>query len=220
MTEAEWINSDNPRSIFRSLNLQLSDRKIRLYACAVCRLVWDTLTDPRERAAVDATEHFADGAVGLDELELRWNDAWKAYHESHHSRSLSPKAWAWVAWNEEFGSTHGSRRSVWACAKDLESALDSVICSIGGFKDREKWNAQKAQVFRHLVGSPFRPVSSPGYATTATIQLAEALYAGEPCSFALHDTLLDAGHPDLAAHFREPEHPKGCWALDLILGKQ
>jgi hypothetical protein len=32
--------------------------------------------------------------------------------------------------------------------------------------------------------------------------------------------LLEAGHAELAAHFQERDHPKGCWALDLILGKR
>lgn len=41
---------------------------------------------------------------------------------------------------------------------------------------------------------------------------------GEPPYFALGDALLDAGMPELAAHFQETEHPTGCWVLDLILG--
>lgn len=36
----------------------------------------------------------------------------------------------------------------------------------------------------------------------------------------LHDALLEAGHVGLAEHFRDPEHPKGCWAMDMILGKE
>jgi hypothetical protein len=33
--------------------------------------------------------------------------------------------------------------------------------------------------------------------------------------------LLDAGHPELADHFHtDQSHPKGCWAVDLILGKK
>lgn len=52
-------------------------------------------------------------------------------------------------------------------------------------------------------------------------QLAESLYGGEDCAFALHDALLDVGEMDLAQHFAEPgRHPKGCWAVDLILGKK
>jgi hypothetical protein len=44
------------------------------------------------------------------------------------------------------------------------------------------------------------------------------MYAGEDRSFALHDALLEAGHAELADHFRAKDHPKGCWVLDLILG--
>jgi hypothetical protein len=74
-------------------------------------------------------------------------------------------------------------------------------------------------LLRHIFGNPVaRPLAKPLFQETA-IQLADALYRGQACHFALHDALLEAGHPELAAHFREPEHPKGCWALDLILGK-
>jgi hypothetical protein len=50
--------------------------------------------------------------------------------------------------------------------------------------------------------------------------LAAALYDGEDCSYALADALMEAGHVELAEYFQEPGHPKGCWAVDAILGKQ
>jgi len=52
------------------------------------------------------------------------------------------------------------------------------------------------------------------------IRLAEAMYAGEQCGYALHDALLEAGQVALAVHFAPvPSHWRGCWALDTILGK-
>lgn len=51
------------------------------------------------------------------------------------------------------------------------------------------------------------------------IDLAEALYAGESCAFALRDALLDAGQPNLAEHFAASRHYKGCWAIDLLLAR-
>jgi hypothetical protein len=52
------------------------------------------------------------------------------------------------------------------------------------------------------------------------VQLAQTLYDGTDCAFALHDALLESGHSALAEHFqKEHGHPKGCWAVDLILGK-
>jgi hypothetical protein len=53
------------------------------------------------------------------------------------------------------------------------------------------------------------------------VQLADSLYEGQDCAFALHDALLEAGHAELAEHFREEKaHPKGCWVVDMILGKE
>jgi hypothetical protein len=54
----------------------------------------------------------------------------------------------------------------------------------------------------------------------SVVKLARALYAGEDCSFALRDALLETGHPELAEHFTKQQwHPKECCVLDLILGK-
>ena len=51
------------------------------------------------------------------------------------------------------------------------------------------------------------------------VALAEALYASVECWLPLSDAPLETGHADLAEHFRTKDHPRGCWALDLILGK-
>jgi hypothetical protein len=83
----------------------------------------------------------------------------------------------------------------------------------------EKWPLQ-AEILREIIGNPFRPYPAPPAWPTAVIKLAEALYAGGDCSFALHDALLEAGHPKLGEHFQpEQGHPKGCWVVDLLLGK-
>jgi hypothetical protein len=61
---------------------------------------------------------------------------------------------------------------------------------------------------------------SPESWPASVVSLAEAVYNGADATFALHDALLESGFPDLAAHFQaEQWHMKGCWAVDLILGK-
>jgi len=81
-------------------------------------------------------------------------------------------------------------------------------------------SARQSATLRHIVGNPFRPYpATPSWPSTV-VKLAESLYAGEDCSFALHDALLEAGHPELAEHFaKEQWHPKGCWVVDTLLGK-
>lgn len=73
---------------------------------------------------------------------------------------------------------------------------------------------------RHISGNPYHAYPAPAQWPSTVVMLAEAFRNGEACRFALHDALLDAGHTDLAEHFRETkEHPDRCWVLTLILGK-
>jgi len=56
--------------------------------------------------------------------------------------------------------------------------------------------------------------------SAACIHLAEAMYAGEDCGFALHDALLEQGAAALAEHFAAGgRHWRGCRALAVILAK-
>lgn len=80
--------------------------------------------------------------------------------------------------------------------------------------------AKETALLRHIFGNPFRPSPAPETWPATVTQLANALYNGQDCGFALHDALLEAGHPELAEHFRlEQSHPKGCWVVDVVLGK-
>lgn len=80
--------------------------------------------------------------------------------------------------------------------------------------------ARQMDLLRHIAGNPFKPYPAPLSWPAAVIQLAQAVYQGADAGFALHDALLEAGHPELAEHFRhEQTHPKGCWVVDLVLGK-
>jgi len=71
---------------------------------------------------------------------------------------------------------------------------------------------------REIIGNPFRPVTVELAWPSAVVELAQALYSGADCAFALHDTLLEMGQEMLAIHFQQTNHPRGCWAMDLILG--
>jgi hypothetical protein len=90
--------------------------------------------------------------------------------------------------------------------------------------------AEKAGLLRCLVGNPFRPspVADPAWLAWngGTVRkLAEAIYDERAFDRlpVLADALEDAGcsDPELLGHLRGPgPHARGCWAVDLILGKE
>jgi hypothetical protein len=101
-------------------------------------------------------------------------------------------------------------------------------------------NADRFAVERRLqcgfvrdIFNPFRPVTiDPTWLTPTTVALAEATYdnrtrpAGtlDPARLAvLADALEEAGcqDADILNHLRQPgSHVRGCWPLDLLLGKE
>jgi hypothetical protein len=72
MTEEEWLRASNLRTMREPLRGKTSDRKARLFICAVCRLLWSELDDERSRAAVKIGEEYADGQKSEQEPFAAW----------------------------------------------------------------------------------------------------------------------------------------------------
>jgi hypothetical protein len=82
-------------------------------------------------------------------------------------------------------------------------------------------------VLRDVFGNPFRPITfSPEWRTDTAIALARQMYESRDFGAMpiLADALQDAGcdHPDILTHGRDTNqvHVRGCWVVDLVLGKQ
>ena len=90
MNETQWASSDNPVEMLASAQGKVSDRKLRLFACACCLQVWDKLTDERSRRAVHVALRFADGLATEQETDAAWSDGWLAMQpaseEEHFAR--------------------------------------------------------------------------------------------------------------------------------------
>jgi hypothetical protein len=235
VTEAEWLASADPRDLLDSLDGRLSERKLRLFACACCGPLWGSVTAECCRAAVAAALRFADGQITADELkaahvaaqngkplflDASWAAAWTAapsgLQAAVQASSLAAQALARGqaeaaksnAWGAvRSGATEADRAAAWG---RFEAATEAALA------EERAW---QADLLRELAGNPFQPLPAAEGLPAAVTQLAEALYAGEDCAFALHDALEEAGHDALAEHFLTPDHPRGCWALDQILGR-
>lgn len=68
MTETEWMRSTDLSAMLEALGGEVSDSKLRLFACACCRRIWDIIDTELHRRTVEYAEWFARGP-GRD---LRW----------------------------------------------------------------------------------------------------------------------------------------------------
>ena len=81
-------------------------------------------------------------------------------------------------------------------------------------------------LLREVVGNPFRPVTiDHDWRTSAVLDLSRQMYKAREFGPmpVLADALQDAGceHPDVLTHCRGPgPHVRGCWVVDLVLGKE
>ena len=69
MTEAEWLACPEPTPMLSFLRGKASDRKLRLFAAACCRHVWQLLANQQCRKAVEISERYADGNASATELQ-------------------------------------------------------------------------------------------------------------------------------------------------------
>lgn len=96
-------------------------------------------------------------------------------------------------------------------------------------EDRKIWDAIKEvgpAILRDIIGNPFRPVTfDPAWQTSTVTALAQAIYEEQAFDRLpiLADALEDAGctTADILGHCRgDGEHVRGCWVVDLVLGKE
>jgi hypothetical protein len=90
----------------------------------------------------------------------------------------------------------------------------------------EKERAGQIPLVREIFGNPFRPVSiDTSWLTPDVVRLAQNIYDERSSSNLpkLADALEGAGckTKDVLQHCSQPaEHVRGCWVVDLILGKE
>ena len=214
MTEEEWLACNDLRSMQRFLRGKGRGRKFRLFACACVRLIWVHLSDQRSRAAVEAAERFADGEISGNTLEGACSQVLNVYMFQGMVGRID----------------EGASRAAFCCASNGQVKETAVEVAYGRYGTVEA-RSRCIDLLRCVFGNPFRPVTlAPGLLTRDVVALCQAAYverslpSGElhPTQLTiLADALEEAGANGLlVSHLRSPgPHVRGCWALDLILGK-
>jgi hypothetical protein len=198
-------------------------RKGILLYCATGRHFWDLLIDPRSRAAIAATEQYADDAINGEAMQQFYLEASEVVRVRASGQGRLRRA-AEAA--RDIAAVHSiGHPPVWVMLSRCWNLLTLLA---------RTWSGKEMQAFlcsrvRDLFGNPFRPaVSDPGalWLHDAVVRkLAQTLYDERAFDdfpiFA--DALEEAGCRDRAIldHCRQPGlHVRGCWVLDRVLGRE
>jgi hypothetical protein len=219
MNEHEWLTCTDRERMRRYLMRTAGDRKLRLFACALCRRIWHLLEDEALRRAVEVSERYADGLADHQELVAAQRATWPVIRPGA-TRTQANLAASRVARGE---SLHDAIKL--AMLAD-EVAAERRIPRVENA--RQTVQAAHCAVMRDIFGNPFRPPAfDPAWRTAnggAALRLAQVLYDERRFEDMpiLADALEDAGCTDAALleHCRGGgPHALGCWALDAALGK-
>lgn len=223
MTEAEWLACTDPLPMLDFLRDRATERKLRLFGLACCCRIVRLLTDQRSVNAVLVTDRYLEGTASREELNQAEITARRAYENALQTHDNAAFAAVSLAVDDPYHAARSAAaHSAYAVAHDRAGDQGSQAALhekyVEGLASENRW---QSEALRHIIGSPFRPYPVPDRWPSTVVQLAAAFTEGKDCGFALHDALLDAGHSELADHFRqEVPHLKGCWSLDLILRKE
>lgn len=218
MTEAEWFAATD-RDILAAV-LRLDPRRQRHLAVAACRLLGPLIDHPTAREALEAVEVFAD--TGKSKAALRRA---RQGVQATRDRLQGPGP----------GTTPPSdaRHAAALFAVQVAATENAVAHTPADVADvlvriaGEAPATAQARLFvpySDIAGPAVRPPFPPAWRTEPVVALARGMY--EARDFGpmpvLADALDDAGcaDPDVLSHCRgDGPHARGCWVVDLILGR-
>jgi hypothetical protein len=230
MTEAEWLAATDPRTVIDWLffDARVTDRKLRLFSVAGCEPLRHLVGDPKLLAALDSAEAFADGDIDAAALRAVHDAAWenlRARHERVYGKLSDEVRGAEIVCLYPTAQDPHRNRD-WYRADD--GAPYALLVAM--FIDHPRASAQfprLACLLHDIFGPlPFRKVIvPPAWLTSDVLWLARGIYDERAFDHLpiLADALLDAGcdNGDLLDHCRGPgPHVRGCWVVDLVLGKE
>jgi hypothetical protein len=225
MTEQQWLTETDPKPLLEFLKGKASARSYWLFT-ANCWRRWEhMLEDDKSRNGIIALEALAEGQTIEDQhLNLMVGGEICICCGGKYGSSVSG-----------LSSAAGLSSIGLALSRRPEDAAYTAIYSMQMVADAEAAEAEQAEsdkyrrIYRPLIaeifGNPFRPVTvHPSWLTSDVRLLATGIY--EEKAFdrlpILADALQDAGcgNDEILNHCRsEGPHVRGCWVVDLLLGK-
>jgi hypothetical protein len=237
MTEQEWFGTELWRMLHHLYDEGLMPlRKQFLYCIEACRLRGD-------RMPVEYHPILAQLEALADDPELTTMPSGRGFWRQADPRtgkvgrqiaSLGNQAREVERLREAVLLAPGERRP-WSEGDPRFEADESVsyallghafACSYGDGDGNIQHSVVEAALLRELFANPFRPVIVvPSWLTTTVVALAQSIYdeKGFDRMPILADALQEAGcgNEQVLTHCRSGgPHVRGCWVVDLLLGKE
>ena len=219
MTEFDWLSATDPEPMLTFLlhSDRGSQRKLRQFFCACARRMWPQLGQD-SRIAVITAERYIDGLAGEDKLRGARRAAQNAESREHMR--------IWVQGARPFRGRKAAGSETVGAARVASLAVAFQNYRLDQWSVWPLSGAVQTALLRDIFGlMPFRRTPlHPSWRTTNVIDLARTIY--EERTFdrlpILADALMDAGctEDEILMHCRsEGPHVRGCWVIDLLLGK-
>jgi hypothetical protein len=226
MTEEEWLTNTDPLAMVRFLRElpprdRISDRKLRLFACACCRKL-EKYVEPICVESIVRWERLADEGVRKTDYPQALGDAYSSLRGPYTEPEPQTP--------EYLGS---------CCCLNLNWDTKNVPASVDAIiTDTQRAGieyAELARMLRDVVGNPCRRVVTKrthyrlrqwrAWNEGTVVRLAQSMYDSRCFDEMpiLHDALSDAGcdNLDILEHCRtDGGHIRGCWVVDLLLKKK
>jgi hypothetical protein len=222
MTETEWLKCNDPIAMMHYLGADPADRKTLLLVSACIRRHWDILAEAG-REWVKLAEKYAEqpGPHRLPTPDIFGNDLDPLIFGDHWDGAISFAGEDRAAWDGVSGAIDQLWCAYYQC-DDFDTLRGNAI-----------WEAERREqaiVLRDVFGNPFHSVSNPKchdgiVANAREIYEARQMPAGTLDNARLQNMAGDLEETgstsgDILSHFREQgPHVRGCWALDLLLGR-
>src|SRR5262245_16583388 len=231
MTEAEWLACEDPIDMLRfikghrTMRRQVKQRKQRLFSVACCRRIWSLIVSDEDRSCVEVAERFADNQATREELdaaEAKANAIWQEDAADDARFACLPLFW------KDVDGLAVSTSTISAVFKQQQTETNKRFDPLGGRRRGACPEEEREQCgfIRDIFGNPFgKPKFNTKWRTDTALSLARQMYESRDFSAMpiLADALQDAGCEDeqILTHCRDANqvHVRGCWVVDLVLGK-
>ncbi len=230
--------------------VRVSERSLRLFSCACCRQVENFVRVDLVQRVLSVVERHMDGLASDDELRTVGDAIERAWFEGHDEAARTMPADSFVSLSASDPALHLIEAAAYAAGRmpggmssggwiglamfaAMQCRLAVMYAAAEFGKDQRP--VTQAVLGTHLVllrdclGNPFRPVSLNtawlAWNDGVVRKLTQSIYDEQAFERMpiLADALEEAGctSTDILHHSRHhAEHARGCWVVDLILGKK